>query len=129
MDWPTVTALGAVGGALVEFVNVYARLAGWQSARHAARERGESDLPGLSAYIDAPADSLVALTRLVLGATAGLVFHAQVSGAVAAIAVGACAPALLRQVGSSRGIAGLVQTVGNASDTSPSAGAHEEAAE
>jgi hypothetical protein len=116
VDWLAVTALGAVGGALVEVVNLYGRMTGWQSARHAARARGESDLPGLSSYIDVPADSLVALTRLLLGAAAGLVFHTQVSGAAAAVAVGACAPALLRQVGSSRSIAELLQTAGNDSN-------------
>lgn len=114
MDWPAVTALGAVGGALVEVVNLYGRMTGWQSARHAARTHGKDELPGLSAYVDVPADSLVALTRLVLGAAAGLVFHTQISGAAAAVAAGAAAPALLRQVGSSRSIAELVQTVGQA---------------
>ena len=44
-------------------------------------------------------DSLVFLTRLALGAVAGFIFRGQVDGATAAVAVGASAPALLKQLG------------------------------
>jgi hypothetical protein len=41
-------------------------------------------------------------TRLALGALAGLVFHGQVNSIPAAVAVGASAPAVFRQLGSFR---------------------------
>ena len=64
-------------------MNLYGRVTGWQWARHWARSRGEDKLPGLDKYIDLPADSLVAMTRLLLGALAGLLFHPEVTGAAA----------------------------------------------
>jgi hypothetical protein len=102
MDWQIATALGAAGGALVEAINLYARVIAWQEARHAARGKGKRVLPKLSAFVDPPADLLAALTRLALGALAGWVFHAQLIGPEAAVAVGAAAPAVLRQLGTFR---------------------------
>jgi hypothetical protein len=90
-----------VGGAIVEAVAVWGNLAAWQKARHHARFHGH-ELPELTRYIDPVADVLVALSRLVLGALAVLVLHAQLSGVVSAIAVGASAPALLGQLGRTR---------------------------
>lgn len=108
MDLLSAVGLGAVGGMLVEAVNLYGRITGWQNARHAARGRKGAQLPALDRYIDVPADSLVAVTRLLMGAAAGLLFHSEVTGAPAAVAVGACAPALLRQLGASRSIGDIV---------------------
>jgi hypothetical protein len=102
MDWQTATALGAAGGALVEAMNLYARVIAWQEARHTVRGKGKRALPKLSAFVDPPADLLAALTRLALGALAGWVFHAQLIGPEAAVAVGAAAPAVLRQLGTFR---------------------------
>ncbi|HEV2637425.1 MAG TPA: hypothetical protein VGX23_19900 [Actinocrinis sp.] len=99
----SAVGLGAVGGMVVEAVNLYGRITGWQNARHAARGRKGAQLPALDRYIDVPDDSLVAVTRLLMGAAAGLLFHSEVTGAPA-VAVGACAPALLRQLGASRSI-------------------------
>lgn len=113
MDWFAVTALGACGGAVVQAVDLAASVSQWRQARHDARLKHESLLPKLSAYVDMTADALVLLTRLVLGALAGLVFHGQIDGATAAVAVGASAPALLRQLGTLR-TSGAVQADGAA---------------
>lgn len=101
MDWPTAAGLGAVGGGLAEAVVFFGYLTRWQGARHKALLAGRIP-PPLSKYIDRLADGLVALTRLAMGAGAGLLFHAGVTGTYAAIAVGVSAPALLAQLGSVR---------------------------
>ncbi|GAA2230954.1 hypothetical protein GCM10010360_63320 [Streptomyces nogalater] len=90
---------GAGGGLVVEAVVTFGRLHAWQQARHAARATAEV-LPRLGAYIDLPADSLAALFRVVLGCAAGWLLHAELDGMVAAVAVGASAPAVLAQMGS-----------------------------
>lgn len=101
MDWQSACAWGAAGGALVEVVNLSARMMEWRDARYAARMT-TGELPKLGKHLDPLADGLVALTRLGLGVLAGLIFHGQITGAEAAVAVGATAPALLRQFGASR---------------------------
>ncbi|MEV6303235.1 hypothetical protein AB0M02_27750 [Actinoplanes sp. NPDC051861] len=98
MDWGVAAALGMIGGGVVEVVAVWGNLAAWQKARHAARLRGRR-LPAVTRYIDPAADTLVAITRLGLGAAAAVILHSQISGALTAIAVGASAPALLAQLG------------------------------
>jgi hypothetical protein len=69
-----------------------------------SKNKKRDQLPPLGKYIDAPSDALAALTRLSLGASAGWIFSPQLTGAFAAVAVGASAPALLRQLGSARTI-------------------------
>lgn len=100
MDWLVALAYGAVGGSLVELLVTFGRLTDWQSDRRRARQAGRRRMPSVTKYFDPLADTLVAISRIVLGAGAGWVFHTQVTGAAAAIAVGACAPAFLRQVAS-----------------------------
>ena len=101
MQVAVAVGYGAAGGSLVEAVVFYGRIAAWQAARHMSMERNESRLPPLRRYVDPPADLAAASTRLLLGAGAGWLFHMQITGIYAAIAVGASAPALLRQLGSS----------------------------
>lgn len=101
MNWPVALAFGAVGGAIVEVVTLWANLAAWQQHRRRARRNGQL-MPRWTMYFDPGPDVLVAATRLSLGAVAGLLFHAQVTGQMAMIAVGASAPALLRQLGAAR---------------------------
>ncbi|MFX4294844.1 hypothetical protein [Streptomyces bohaiensis] len=108
MVWYLAMALGAVGGALTELLVLHSRIAAWRSARRGARERGEPLVP-LARYTDPPADALAAASLVVLGAAAGLLFHNQVVGFAAAIAVGVSAPALLRQLGTSAGVREAVQ--------------------
>ncbi|KPI15730.1 hypothetical protein OK074_2175 [Actinobacteria bacterium OK074] len=108
MDWPTAILCGAIGGCVIEAIVFYGRVSMWQAARRRAAEKRRKRLPPLRDYIDVPADSLVALTRLVLGATAGWLFHTQIIGVYAAVAVGASAPALLRQLGTVRQVQDVV---------------------
>jgi hypothetical protein len=98
MDWKTAAVSGMAGGAIVEAIAVWGNLTAWQRARHRARSHGH-DLPKLTQYLDPAADALVALTRLILGALAAFLLHAQISGMISAIAVGSSAPALLSQLG------------------------------
>jgi hypothetical protein len=102
VQWQQAVLLGAGGGLVVEVIGVWGHLTAWQRDRHQARASRKRAMPGLSRYIDPLADALVAITRLLLGAVAGGLMHDQISGAVAAIAVGAAGPALLRQLGSTR---------------------------
>jgi hypothetical protein len=97
---------GALGGLLVEIVVFYRRITAWQAARHRSlsKKKTRDQLPPLGKYIDVPSDALAALTRLSLGASAGWIFSPQLTGASAAVAVGASAPALLRQLGSVKSI-------------------------
>lgn len=109
MDWLTAAWLGAAGGALVQAVALYVYVGNWHEARRQCRDRQDPVLPPLSRFVDLPADAAVALTRLVLGAAAGAIFHGQIIGMAAAIAVGASAPAVLQQLGQVRSIRAAVQ--------------------
>ncbi|MER5449538.1 hypothetical protein ABT065_28530 [Streptomyces sp. NPDC002764] len=104
MEWTTSITYGALGGLVVEIVVLYGRIAAWQTARHRALagNKRRKQLPRLDKYVDPPSDALAAVTRLGLGAVAGWIFSPQLTGALATVAVGATAPALLRQLGSAR---------------------------
>jgi len=119
MQLLTVVGLGACGGAVVQIVAFCGRLQAWQSARLHARSAEHSPLPRLTSYIDPLADILVLFTRLGLGGLAAGVFHAQISGATAAVAVGAAAPALLRQLVTARDLVSGVTAKGT--DAPPAA--------
>ncbi|MFD5036312.1 hypothetical protein ACFWMX_22155 [Streptomyces sp. NPDC058378] len=99
---------GAGGGLVVEAVVTFGRLHAWQQARHASRVAGDV-LPKLGAYIDPPADSLAALFRVVLGCAAGWLLHGELGGMLAAVAVGASAPAVLAQMGSATTVTEALQ--------------------
>ncbi|WP_406352095.1 hypothetical protein [Streptomyces sp. NBC_00658] len=116
MDWPTAMVCGAIGGCLIEAIVFYGRVSEWRTARHEARARARrrKRLPSLREHVDLPADSLVALTRLALGGIAGGLFHSQVIGMMAAVAVGASAPALLQQLGATRQVQEALQEPGAA---------------
>ncbi|WP_406141666.1 hypothetical protein [Streptomyces sp. NBC_01089] len=98
LRWAEATAYGAGGGLIVEAVVTYGRLRTWQQARHAARVAGDQ-LPRIGKFVDPSADSLAALFRVMLGAAAGWMLHAEITGVYAAVTVGASAPALLAQLG------------------------------
>jgi hypothetical protein len=102
VNWFTATTLGACGGAIVSLVAFCADIFAWQQARRTAREKRATKLPLLKNYIDLPADILALVTRIALGAAAGAIFHSEVTGLQAAIAVGASAPVLLSQLGNAR---------------------------
>lgn len=119
MDWLVVTMLGACGGAIVQLIDLAVAVKEWQKARREARVKRKHTLPKLTVYVDVPADSLVFLTRLALGAVAGFIFHGQIVGATAAVAVGASAPALLKQLGALHSLNGQVE-VGTTLETAAS---------
>ncbi|MFD0567979.1 hypothetical protein ACFQ0T_00120 [Kitasatospora gansuensis] len=102
MNWVHAAGYGAVGGLLVELLVLNGRLQSWQAARRLARE-GRRKLPTFRKYVDVPADLAAALSRVLLGALTGWLLHPQISGLYAAVAAGASAPALIRQMGSFRG--------------------------
>ena len=99
---------GAAGGCVIGFVALFADVTDWQSACRESRSKGEEQ-PGLLMYVLPGPDGIVLVLRAVLGAVAGLAFHPQVTGAAAAIAVGASAPGLFRQLGSVRSVQEAVQ--------------------
>lgn len=109
MEWQVAALLGAGGGAIVELLVLYQSLAAWRAARRRTLRKGGRRLPRLRRYIDPPADAAAGLTRVLLGSVAGLLFHQQITGALAAITVGAAAPLLLHQLGSVPSARGLVQ--------------------
>jgi hypothetical protein len=109
LDWVTAAAFGAAGGVVIEAISMWENLTRWQEARRKARATHHRPLPKLTGYIDPLADTLVALTRLVLGAAAGGLLHVQITGSIAAIAVGTSAPAILRQLGTARTVEEAVQ--------------------
>ena len=105
MDWLVAMSYGALGGAVVEVVVSSDRVLAWNAARHEALTQPRltaGTRPALSAYLDPLSDVAAGVTRILLGAVAGLLFHSQVTGAYAAIAVGCSAPTVLRQLGSAR---------------------------
>jgi hypothetical protein len=104
-DWLSVVSFGACGAAAVQAITFSSKVQAWQAARQHERSAGKSPLPKLATFLDPPAFALVLITRLGLGAMAAAAFHAQVNGPYAAMAVGASAPALLRQLGTIRGVA------------------------
>lgn len=94
--------LGAGGGLLVELLDFYNRVAAWRQAR---RSQTAESVPPFRAYFDAGPDVAVAVTRAVLGAAAAAAFGAgnQAEGVAGLLAVGACAPVLLSQLGQTLG--------------------------
>jgi hypothetical protein len=102
MHWQLVLVLGACGGAVLQVVTFSSKVQEWQRARQRALAARRRSLPRLRTFVDPPAFTLVALTRVVLGAIAAGAFQSEVRGPYAAIAVGASAPALLRQLGNLR---------------------------
>ncbi|RJO77708.1 hypothetical protein D5S18_08230, partial [Nocardia panacis] len=66
-------------------------------------------VPHWDRFFDPRPDALAAATRLILGAAAGGLFHGQVTTMLAAVAVGASAPALLGQMGAVRSVGELAE--------------------
>jgi hypothetical protein len=101
VDLGEAAFLGAAGGALVSAAFLYTDLISWQKLRSKARRAHKSPI-SIAGYFDPAVDSLVLITRATLGAIAGLIFHTQVTGISAAIAIGAAAPLVVAQIGNSR---------------------------
>jgi len=95
MGWVTATVLGACGAAIVAALSLWGSVNVWARRRGDARNNAPAQVPKLRDCIDFPAFTLVTLTRLALGACAGIMLHTQVTGYTAMLAVGASAPVLL----------------------------------
>jgi hypothetical protein len=108
MDWLAAVGYGAIGGSMVEIVTIFGHLTDWQVERRQVKRAGRRRMPHITRYVDPLADSLVAVSRILLGAGAGWALHSQVIGAFAAIAAGASAPALLRQFSTVRSVQQLI---------------------
>lgn len=122
LTWYTATGYGALGGLVVELIAVWQQLRGWQDSRRNAIADGVSP-PGLiGRFIDPIADGSVAVTRVLLGCGAGFIFHTELTGVYAAIAVGASAPALLAQLGRAVTEAPPVPVLGGTANAQPEAG-------
>jgi len=103
------TLLGASGGLLVLLIFWHGCLTRWREARRRAHQQHEAVPPRLGTFVDVWPDMLAGLTQVVLGAAAGALFHQQIVGVAAAVAVGAAAPSLLQQLGNSRSVKDAVQ--------------------
>ena len=102
LDWFVAMGAGAGGGAIVEGVALWGKLNAWREDRQQVRVSGKGEPPGLLDYIDVYPDTMVALTRVVIGAVAGVLLRDQLTGWIAAVVVGASGPALLRRFGTAR---------------------------
>jgi hypothetical protein len=126
VDWLLAMTYGAIGGAVIEAVVSSDRVLAWNAARHQAlAHTPATPVPALTAYLDPLSDVAAGVTRIMLGAVAGWLFHSQVNGAYAAIAVGCAAPTVLRQLGSAR----LYSALGLAISESEAEPEHEDEAE
>ena len=101
LTWYEALGYGALGGLIVELISLWQQLQGWQEGRKAAMLTGELAPNLVGRFIDPVADGAVAVTRVLLGCGAGFILNAELTGAYAAVAVGASAPALLAHLGQS----------------------------
>jgi hypothetical protein len=106
--WPIALAAGGGGGVIVEAVVLLQNLESWRGARRSARLSAGHALPSISEHVDGLPDGLAALTRMIIGAAMGYLFHTQIAGMWAAVAIGASAPALVRQLGAMRSLQGAI---------------------
>jgi hypothetical protein len=98
LSWSVAVGYGAAGGLIVEAAFIWRWLYTWQQARHVAAVEGKPR-PTIGKFVDPAADMAVAISRAALGAAAGGLLHAEVTGIYAAVTVGASAPALLASLG------------------------------
>lgn len=108
MTWQLGVLYGAIGGGLVELVVLAGKLTRWQSDRDKALPRGKP-LRSWRKYVDLQTTVAVGVVRMTLGAIGGALFHSQVLSALAAVAVGASAPALLKQFSTNRSIGEITE--------------------
>lgn len=95
MSWLLAACLGAFGGFLVSAITLGTDLRAWRAALRAyQRQNLPNPSPRLAHYVTPKADLLVLMVRVFFGAVAGALFYNQI---VAAVGVGAAAPALLAQ--------------------------------
>ena len=118
MPWWHFALLGAGGGLAIEALAIFHCCCAWQAARRTKGSRLRTNPPLLSTYLDVPAHACLALIRGLFGATTSLLFgtSGQIDGAVAAVALGVAAPAVLAQLG--RALPGFAQATEGTSTAS-----------
>lgn len=101
MDWWQFSLLGAGGGAVVEILAVFHAMTSWQTARRTSTGRIRSSPPPLREFLDLPAHAWIFPIRALLGAGGAALFgvNGQITGVVAAVALGYAAPSVLAQLG------------------------------
>jgi hypothetical protein len=97
--WLAAACYGAGGGFIVSAVAFCADIFAWQDECHRRRRKRITPSSRLAEFVSPKADTIVLFTRIGAGGIAGYVFHGEVVGGIAAIAVGAAAPALLAGFG------------------------------
>ncbi len=98
VSWLAAACFGAIGGFVVSLVAFFNDVWAWHEERRRCLRRG-TPMPRLTVFIDFKADPLVLVTRMIAGALTGYLVHNEVTGAMAVIAAGASAPAILSQFG------------------------------
>jgi hypothetical protein len=124
MSWWQYAILGAGGGALVEALSLFTSITVWQNARRRTTGELKEVLPSWRSYVDVPVHIWQLLTRMFLGAVAAALFGVtgQISGAFAAVAFGAAAPAVLAQLGSIPPVAGAIRAATHVPPVEPAEG-------
>jgi hypothetical protein len=104
VEWWQFSLLGAAGGAVVELLVVFQGMIQWQTARRTPTGRVRRNPPPLRLFLDVPAHAWVFPLRALLGAGGAALFGAsgQITGVVAAVALGYAAPSVLGQLGDIR---------------------------
>jgi hypothetical protein len=102
MMWWHFALLGAIGGAIVEALEIFRCFTMWQHARRNSDGTLRRTLPKVRRYVDIPAHAFMLPARAALGGGAAVLFGmtGQVTGVYGAVAFGCAAPVLLRQLGS-----------------------------
>lgn len=114
MSWWQSMLLGAAGGAVVEVLAIFQAIALWGSERRTPTGRVRSDPPPLRQFVDLPVHAWLLPLRLGLGGGAATLFVAtgQITGVVAAVALGYAAPTVLAQLGQFPQVKALVESGG-----------------
>lgn len=93
---------GAIGGFLADAHLNSTRILAWNKDRHTAmgkgRHRGHAGWPSLRSYFDPASDGAALLTRIVMGAGAAWLMHAQIVSPYAATIIGWSAPTVLLRI-------------------------------
>lgn len=101
MVWWHSLLLGAGGGALVEVLAIFQSVAQWGADRRTKTGRVKTSPPSLREYVDLPVHAWLVPLRGGLGGGTAVLFvtTGQISGTVAAVALGYAAPTVLAQLG------------------------------
>lgn len=111
--------LGGAGGATVEILALFYSVIQWQTNRKTTKGRLKAHPPKLRRYVDPYAASVVLILRVALGAFVAWLFGytGQITGAVAAVALGFAAPMVLKELGANSDVQAMVKGVPSALPT------------